>query len=91
MRFMTGQPRFDFEAERVRFAGIPEFRELQGQVPDAIEMVSSTEGEKGLTGQALVDYWDTIGKDKGGFFDDIRENGCSSCGSHTPGCCDGCS
>lgn len=85
-----GQPRFDIEAERVKYEGLPEFQELQEQAPDALEMVTSTRGEEGLRGQELADYWDNIGTGMGGFYDDIRENGCSSCGSHTPGCCDGC-
>ncbi len=85
-----GQPRIDYEAEKARYAAIPEFQELAAQLPDAIQMVTSTKGEEGLTGQELSDYWDSIGKGMGGFYDDIRENGCSSCGSHSPGCCDGC-
>lgn len=88
---MSGEvPRIDYEAEREKYAAIPEFRELEAQLPDAIQMVTSTKGEEDLTSQELIDYWDNIGKGMGGFYDDIRENGCSSCGSSTPGCCDGC-
>jgi hypothetical protein len=85
-----GRPNIDYEAELERYRAIPEFRELEAEIPDAIQMMTSYEGEKGLTGQDHIDYWNNIGKGLGGFYDDIRENGCSSCGSHTPGCCDGC-
>ncbi len=47
-------------------------------------------GDNGLEGQELVDHWDNVGLGEGGFYDHIREHGCSSCGCHTPGCCDGC-
>lgn len=89
---MTGEGRqpIDYDAEREKYAALPEFQELEAQVPDALQMVTSIRGEEGLAGQELADYWDNIGKGMGGFYDDIRENGCSSCGSHTPGCCDGC-
>lgn len=85
-----GESGFDFESMRDTYARIPEFQELEAQLPDVLQMVNSHRGEEGLTGQALVDYWDNIGKGMGGFYDSIRENGCSSCGSSTPGCCDGC-
>jgi hypothetical protein len=64
------------------------FNELEKKIPDAAEMTFGSDA--GLRGQPLVDYWDQIGRGQGGFYDDIRQNGCSNCGSHTPGCCDGC-
>lgn len=87
-----GQPNFGIENEVEHILGesFPELRELETQVPDAFEMLNSAKGEEGLRGQELTDYWNNIGAGMGGFYDDIRENGCSSCGSHTPGCCDGC-
>ncbi len=80
------QPSFGIEDEVERILGesYPELRELELLVPDAFEMLTSIEGEKGLYGQELADYWDNIGAGQGGFYDDIRKNGCSSCGSHTP-------
>ena len=88
---MSGEtPNFDFAAEREKYAALPEFQELEQEVPDAIEMIASIKGEEGLTGQDHIDYWNDIGAGQGGFYDSIRENGCTSCGSHTPGCCDGC-
>lgn len=89
---MTGEGRqpIDYGAERVRFDAITEFQRLAAEVPDAIQMVTSTKGEEGLTGEEISKYWDKIGKGEGGFYDDIRINGCSSCDSHSPGCCDAC-
>ena len=57
-----------------------------------VEGINPAPGTEPEGGQALIDYWDTIGldKDDDGFYNLIRKNGCSSCGSHTPGCCDGC-
>ena len=57
-------------------------------VPDRFDMLVAH--DSGLSGDALVSYWDEIGKDEGGFYDNIRQNGCWACGSHTPGCCDAC-
>lgn len=88
---MSGEnPKFDFDEERERYAELPEFQELESLTPDAIEIISGANAGDGLTGQESIDFWDDIGKGQGGFYDHIRENGCSSCGSHTPGCCDGC-
>lgn len=85
-----GQSRFDIEAERAKYEAVPQFQELQAQTPDALEMITSTRSEEGLVGKECIDYQDNIGKGMGGFYDDIRENGCSICGSYAPGCCDGC-
>lgn len=57
---------------------------------DFEDMLNSQDKEKGLRGQELADYWDNIGKGSNGFYDNIRKNGCSYCGSGTPGCCDAC-
>lgn len=48
------------------------------------------ETDPAVKAKRLSEFWGEIGKGEGGFYDDIRENGCSSCGSHHPGCCDGC-
>lgn len=56
--------------------------------PDAVAMVTAS--DSGLQGEALVRHWDEVGLGDGGFYDSIRRDGCSSCGSHTPGNCDGC-
>lgn len=80
------------EKAQVLLSGESEAADIFGQLaeesPDAAEMVFASDA--GLSGQDAVDYWDEIGRGDGGFYDHIRENGCSSCGSHTPGCCDGC-
>lgn len=55
---------------------------------DRMDMLVSSDA--GLSGDALVRHWDEIGKGEGGFYDDIRQNGCWACDSHTPGCCDAC-
>lgn len=60
---------------------------LQGYTPEAGEIRA---GDSGLEGEELVHYWDEVGLGEGGFYDHIREHGCSYCDSHTPGCCDGC-
>ncbi len=60
---------------------------LQGYAPGQNEIVAN---DAGLEGEELVRYWDEVGAGEGGFYDDIREHGCSYCDSHTPGCCDGC-
>lgn len=83
-------PKFDFAAEREKYSSLPEFQELESQTPDAIEMIAGASAGDGLTGQESIDFWNDIGQGQGGFYDHIREYGCSSCGSHTPGCCDGC-
>ena len=33
--------------------------------------------KEGLSGEEAVDYWMNIGKGMGGFYDSIRENGCT--------------
>lgn len=84
-------PHFDYDAARAEYAGMPEFQLLQQMTPDALEMATSEIAARHLNADRLTEYWDTIGKGMGGFYDDIRENGCASCGSSTPGCCDACS
>ncbi len=81
---------FDFEEVREVYAELPEFQTFEEMAPDAIQMIASIDGEAGLHGKDHADYWDTIGLGDDGFYDSIRLNGCSSCGNHTPGCCDGC-
>lgn len=54
--------------------------------------LSGVDGEQAFidVGRDVGDYWTNIGRGEGGFYDKIREEGCGFCGSHTPGCCDGC-
>ena len=90
MSEMSANDGFDLESERARYEGLPEYEAFAATTPDAIEMMTSHLGEKGLRGAELGEYWNNIGRGLGGFYDEIRENGCTSCGSYTPGCCDGC-
>lgn len=77
-------------AREAREASHNVYVDLQQDVPDADAMLSAADYANGLEGKALVDFWDEIGTGDDGFYDSIRRDGCSSCGEHTPGCCDGC-
>lgn len=87
-------PEFDREKALETLRQIDEFNSLEAEVPDALDMVTAAEREQiahesGVEG-AVEDFWDNIGKGDGGYYDNIRQNGCFSCGSHYPGNCDGC-
>ncbi len=77
-----------YTAENLAAVTDPAAREFLDATPDALAMLNND--DSGLRGQELVDHWANIGRGDGGFYDSIRVDGCSSCGSHTPGCCDGC-
>lgn len=77
-----------FGISEMVFKQLKTLSELEDYPRDFAAMVNVD--DSGLRGQELADYWDNIGRGGGGFYDSIREHGCSSCGSHTPGCCDGC-
>lgn len=66
---------------------LPEYQALKAECPDAEDMIQS---QYLRPEEQTVDYWNNVGRGKGGFYDRIREHGCTACGCHTPGCCDAC-